>query len=356
MFKNLIAGTNVVSAFFQAYPMWVRILAAAWAVFTIILLLSLLFFRVSEKEQSRAPMRPEKTPLYAKTKQRIEDFYVDIERNKLTPWAFLRTGKMQEVKDYYGKSIWYQGDGIGFEGSPSLVFWEGFIEPFLEHGILDTLEQVAAEANKSNLDPEPCIAEAAGFLSGCISRVYYRMAEIDQRLRGKGFPENVKRRDVSHRIQDMTDYLYEQQKAFVEIAKSKADRAPEERFYHTNTFKFVVIPILAIVATLIVGVPAWISVFHKTGDASTQTTNIFANVSKQGIILQSNNFPWKIEKSEDEDGNTLYVILDRGGDATAISVIPNYPEYTIYQACDGMAIKYTCAEEEIPDFTIKVRY
>ncbi|MHC4679306.1 MAG: hypothetical protein ACYTEK_11460, partial [Planctomycetota bacterium] len=165
MFKNLIAGTNVVSAFFQAYPMWVRILAAAWAVFTIILLLSLLFFRVSEKEQSRAPMRPEKTPLYAKTKQRIEDFYVDIERNKLTPWAFLRTGKMQEVKDYYGKSIWYQGDGIGFEGSPSLVFWEGFIEPFLEHGILDTLEQVAAEANKSNLDPEPCIAEAAGFLS-----------------------------------------------------------------------------------------------------------------------------------------------------------------------------------------------
>jgi hypothetical protein len=182
------------------------------------------------------------------------------------------------------------------------------------------------------------------------------MAEIDQKLRGKGYPETAKRRDVSEKIKKMDDYLQEQQKAIVAIAKSQSKPALEEKFFQTNTFKFIVIPLLAILVTLIVGIPAWIPLIRKTGQPSVETTNIFADVSKDGTILRSNNFPWTIEKSRDKDRNTLYTIVERRGDATAISVVPDYPEYTVYQSIEGMVIKFTCAEEEISDFTIKVKY
>jgi len=89
---------------------------------------------------------------------------------------------------------------------------------------------------------------------------------------------------------------------------------------------------------------------------SSETANIFADVSKDGTILRSNNFPWKIQKTNDKDGNILYTIVDRRGDATAISVVPDNPKYTVYQSWDGMVIKFTCAEEKISDFTIKVKY
>jgi len=102
--------------------------------------------------------------------------------------------------------------------------------------------------------------------------------------------------------------------------------------------------------------PLWRPIIRTTDHGSTESTNIFADVSKDGTILRSNHFPWKIEKSIDQDGNILYVIVDRRGDATAISVVPDNPEYTVYQSYGGMVIKYTCAEEKISDFTIKVKY
>jgi len=352
--KKFLTTLNLLIPFLESYPLRIKVLFGIWVFVTSLLLLSLLFFRICRKEQSKVVTPFEKTPLYEKTKQKIDDFYIDIDRNKLTPWAFLRTGKMQEIKDYYGRSIRYQG--VEFEGSPRTVFWGNFIEPFLEHGIIDILEQVSDEAIKSNLDPEICVNEAVGFLYGCISSVYHRMSEIDQNLRGKGYPETVTRRDVSEKIKKMNGYLQEQQKAIVSITKSQYKTTPEEKFFQTNTFKFVVIPLLAIFATLIVGIPEWIQLIRKKGQTSVETTRIFADVSKDGKILRSNNFPWKIEKSKNKNGEILYTIVERGGDATAISVIPDYPEYTIYESYEGMVIKFTCAEEEISDFTIKVKY
>jgi hypothetical protein len=354
MLKKFLAGINVIIPFLASYPTWVRILVGIWVLLTAALALSLLYFRIPKKGLPKPVTLPERTPLYAKTEQRIQDFYTDINRNKLTPWSFLRTAKMPEVEDYYGRRIRYQG--VEFEGSPRMVFWEGFIEPFLEHGIIDILEQVAEDAKKSNLTPEPCINEAVGLLYGRISAIYGRMAEIDQNLRGKGYPENVKRRDVSERIKKMHSYLQKQQKAITEMVTSQSVYAQKEKWYQRTKFKYVVIPLLTIVFTLIFEIPSWISVFRQTGQAAIETTNIFADVSKDGAILRSNNFPWKIQKTIDKDENILFTIVDRRGDATAISVIPDNPKYTVYQSYEGMVIKYTCAEEKISDFAIKVKY
>ena len=134
---------------------------------------------------------------------------------------------------------------------------------------------------------------------------------------------------------------------------TKRELGEIHKWYQTNTFKFVVIPL---VVALFLGIPAWLSLSNKTDHGPTASTNIFADVSKDGTILRSNNFPWEIKKTKDRDGNILYTLVDRRGDPTAISVVPDNPKYTVYQSYDGMVIKFTCAEEKISDFTIKVKY
>jgi len=194
-------------------PAWAKVLFIIWIVFTFVVVL--LLFSCRKKEI----VIPNKTPLYEKTKQIIDDFYANLDKNQLAPWLSFRTDKMPEVKKYYGGTIRYSG--IEFSGSPELVFWGGFIDPFLEHGIVEILEQVVNDALTKQLNPEPCINEATGLLDGVIAKTYNRMAEIDQRLRGKGCPETAKRRDVTDEIEKMRDYLQRHKESCSKIATSR---------------------------------------------------------------------------------------------------------------------------------------
>jgi hypothetical protein len=249
MLKKFVAGMSTIMPFLASYPIWVRVVAGIWVCLTIVLILSLLLFRITQKKPLKSAAISTKTPLFEKTKQRIEDFYVDIDRNKLTPWSFFRSGKMHGVKDYYGKPIYPGGGGAEFEGSPSKVFWGNFIEPFLEHGIINILEQVATDAKESNLSPELCINEAVNLLDSLITRIYYRMAEIDQNLRGKGDPKSVKRKDVTQEIQKMVDYLEQQQKSITEIAISQSTYAQKGNLLRDK--KFVITTCIAIVTIIV---------------------------------------------------------------------------------------------------------
>ena len=90
----------------------------------------------------------------------------------------------------------------------------------------------------------------------------------------------------------------------------------------------------------------------------SETAKIFAYVSPDGKILQSNNFRWKITKTKNRKGNIVYVINGRQGDITAISVLPDnsMSEYKVSNGHDGMVITFTCAEEKISNFRIEVKY
>lgn len=196
-----------------SYPTWVKVVFVIWIVFTPVVI-AILF-----SSRKRTMPVAYKNLLYEKTNQRIDDFYAKLDKEQLTPWCFFNTGKMPEVKRYYGGTIKYSG--IEFSGTPVLVFWEGFIEPFLEHGIVRILEQVADDTSTKQLNPESCISQAAGLLDGVISKTYNRMAEIDQRLRGKGNPESVKRKDVSEQIEKMRNYLQRHKEAISRVAASQ---------------------------------------------------------------------------------------------------------------------------------------
>ena len=195
------------------YPSWIKILLVIWILISLAIVLILLCFHKKEMPTDS------RTPLYEKTKQRVNDFYAKLEKEQLMPWNFFHSGVMPEVKKYYGGTIKYSG--IEYSGSPVLVFWEGFIEPFLEHGITEILEQVTNDAFEKQLNPEPCINDAAMLLDGVINNTYNQMAEIDQRLRGKGNPKSVKQKDVTENIEKMRTYLQRHKESFSKMAAAK---------------------------------------------------------------------------------------------------------------------------------------
>lgn len=127
----------------------------------------------------------------------------------------------------------------------------------------------------------------------------------------------------------------------------------------------LVISIIIILGIIIIalgavagGLDNILSFWNKIAHSSTESTDIFADVSKDGTILRSKNFPWKITKTKHHDGNIIYLINGRQGVSTAISVFPDNStkKYFVRNAIDGMAIVFTCSEEKISNFTIKVKY
>lgn len=176
-----------------------------------------------------------KTKLFAITRKKLCNFYETIIRDKLMPWRFFRTGKFK-VTDYYGKTIHYEG--VEFEGSPRIVFWGRFIEPFLEDAIEEVLQQTAETCRRLNLNPEPYIREAVALLRGFTESVYAFMVETERLLLGKGYPDKVRPRglipeSVQDKIVKMNLYTQEHAVAAKLMASpdttSRDDSALEDR-------------------------------------------------------------------------------------------------------------------------------
>jgi len=115
----------------------------------------------------------------------------------------------------------------------------------------------------------------------------------------------------------------------------------------------VIIAFGAVVASLDNILSFWDKIVHS----STESADIFADVSKDGSILRSKNFPWKINKNRDDKNNVTYIIVGRYGDSSAASVIPDNSrkDYIVYNSMSGVAVKFTCPEEEISNFTITLK-
>jgi hypothetical protein len=126
---------------------------------------------------------------------------------------------------------------------------------------------------------------------------------------------------------------------------------------YTTTYGFLptsvqgkkLIRVLAIISAFIILV---ISVNQALQDYKNYK---FADISaKDGKVIGSKSFPWKITKTITHEGNTVFVINERYGDASAISIKSKKPmdEFIIYNAIDGVAIKFLCLDDEIADFRI----
>src|SRR3989338_6038589 len=133
------------------------------------------------------------SPAYSFIKERVELEFERLEREKITPWAFFRTDKGGRLTDFFGKEVSYIGGGLEFEGSPREYFWNGFIQPFLNDIVSKNFSATEDFCRKKGLDWRLPLEETAFLLKAGINKVYSWMSLIDQRLRGKGYPDSVPR-------------------------------------------------------------------------------------------------------------------------------------------------------------------
>lgn len=119
----------------------------------------------------------------------------------LTPWVFFNAGPPLTVTNCRGRRVHYSG--IEFEGSPREVFWHGFFEPCITDVIVEQIGRTIDDCKDHPELAEAALDEIADLLHLFVEKVYQRMAEIDQRIRGKGFPDRVQRKPVDREISTM---------------------------------------------------------------------------------------------------------------------------------------------------------
>lgn len=171
------------------------------------------------------------SPLYPTFSKRINDSIERLIRDQVTPWAFLTSGKPLRLSSFNGKLISYQN--IGFEGSPEHVFWGRYIEPFLEHICVSEITAAVAMAKERGVDARQLLPEIKNILKSGCKRVYDRMAEIDQNLRGKGYPNSVSRRSIDNEFSVMAAFIDTHISAELEMWKPKSKL---EHWYSQNRF------------------------------------------------------------------------------------------------------------------------
>lgn len=150
---------------------------------------------------------------------RIQKLFQDelqrIETEQITPWIMgFATGKLN-IHYFNKKQISYSG--IAFEGSPQQVFWGRYIEPFLEDFISSAIEQITRECSENSLDIEIELKCLEDHLRTLISSTFDKMAKAEQRMLGKGYPEQIPKRNVDIYINAMNHYL--RQHIAMEIVK-----------------------------------------------------------------------------------------------------------------------------------------
>lgn len=179
------------------------------------------------------------TPLYPTFRKRADDAVEQVIKQQVTPWSFLTAGPPFRVKTFDGRQIAYEG--VGFEGSPSTVFWSRYIEPFLEDLCISEITAAVSMAKERGVDARLLLPEVQVLLSAGFRKVYAHMADVDRRLRGKGFPDKVGLRSIDREVSAMTRFLDERVRAELAMWKPKS---PVESWYERNKFWVWVIGLL----------------------------------------------------------------------------------------------------------------
>jgi hypothetical protein len=167
------------------------------------------------------------TPLYPTFEQRVDDAVERILTKQVEPWAFFNAGPPMRVTRFDGRGIAYQG--IEFEGSPREIFWSRYIEPFLEDLTVQEISAAVAAARERGVDAKLLLPELEGLLLSSCKKVFNRMAEIDQRLRGKGFPQSVRQRSIEDKYSRMKEFIERRIRAEIEMWQPKGRKGGEKR-------------------------------------------------------------------------------------------------------------------------------
>ncbi len=163
--------------------------------------------------------------IYPHTKKQVVDLNRKYQKI-LVKWRFLHSGELIKIPQYDGTFISYRG--IKFSGSAELVFWKGFIEPYLQNDPLEILRNVAELSQKANQNLIYCLDECEQLLGYLIHNTYEYMAETAQLLKSDGGIKKAPKKNVSSKISTMKQYIADHRKVIeLEFNNPKASKPQE---------------------------------------------------------------------------------------------------------------------------------
>jgi hypothetical protein len=182
------------------------------------------------------------TTIYPIIEQFVDDAWAVLDRDKLTPWAFFNAGSTLTCTDFYGAALHIGGHASSDQDLAR--FWSTkYIPRFLEDIADRGLALAASEAAKRDQPVPAAIEEASGLLISLSMKTFARMATIDRRLRGNGFPQDRQIRPTSGEVTQMKEYI--QLRAATE---RPASRSWWDRLYTGDHFWRWAIGLLASIA------------------------------------------------------------------------------------------------------------
>jgi hypothetical protein len=149
-----------------------------------------------------------KTDLFIRTKARVDERADYLIREKIDKWLFMKPGSSERVVLPNGRDYTYAGSE--YNDTVAQVFWKS-IDPFLEEAVQKVLDEVGKECQSHSIDSRAPLKEAGWLLESMVRQVYRKMADVDQKLRGKGYPQSVPKVDkvleVERMIEKVRQYL-----------------------------------------------------------------------------------------------------------------------------------------------------
>ncbi|MGD8563303.1 MAG: hypothetical protein PVG03_12220 [Desulfarculaceae bacterium] len=185
----------------------------------------------------------------------LKDEFQKVIKEQVTPWAFMTTSYGLKVKKFDGSQITISGGE--FSGSPELIFWsDDCIEPFLKHISSVTIEDAVKRCTAQNTKLKPVLKNVQELLSLGFLNVYQKMANVDRRLRGKGYPNRVELRDIDVYITKMDEFVA--RRIDSEIKLWKPFRKRLQHLYNNNKWFFKLLGSIITLLALIFAILEWL--------------------------------------------------------------------------------------------------
>jgi len=165
------------------------------------------------------------SPLSAVIQSDINEALQYLKTEVIEPWAFFNSHGV-DVPRADGRRI--QISGIKYSGTAVDVFWSQFADEWIQKKGRELIESTRVKAIERQLPVPPALHACLANINGMIQTICYKMADIDQSLRGEGFPNKVRRRDVSHKIEKNWREISKYAQSEIEAYES-ADREAQEK-------------------------------------------------------------------------------------------------------------------------------
>lgn len=170
------------------------------------------------------------SPIFELIKADVERTVSLFIKQKIDPWLFFNSHGVKIAKSD-GSLI--NISGVEFSDSAPLVFWNGFVNEELTVLALSLFENAKNMAIEHGVSVDSAIVACNNCLADMISKVFERMADIDQHLRGKGYPQSIPKKNIEGRVSSLCRQIDKYAAAHITAAK-------EASLQSSNRLNFIV--------------------------------------------------------------------------------------------------------------------